>query len=104
MAEGFENLMTSKKTDSLVIQAINETTQIVKPEKKQNNKKGVFTLPWAFKLLDARVRYKEKYQTASVLTSQSKSLAAADVLQSLNKRQRKQMEKALQAREILSKL
>ena len=89
--------MSSKKTDSLVIQAINETTQITKP------KKANFTLAWAFKLLDARIRHKEKYKLSSILTSQSKSLASADVLQSLNKRQRKQMDKALQARELLEK-
>jgi hypothetical protein len=54
MAEGFENLMASKKTDSLVIQAINETTQIARHDKK----KGAFTLTWAFKLLDSRARQK----------------------------------------------
>ena len=80
MAEGFENLLASQKTDSLLIQAINESTQLVKGEVKGKSKKGNFTLSWAFKVIDARVSRKEKYQTASVLTSQSKSVAAADVL------------------------
>ena len=95
LAEGFENLQNNKKSDQLLIQAINEATQTVKGVERPKIKKSNFTLSWAFKLLDARIKRKEKYQTASVLTSQSKSIAAADVLQSLNKRQRKQMDKAL---------